>query len=237
MEYLPATTRLPGRCPSLGERLGLRPARCLACTPGLPRKLSIRSVRMLSGFNVDSVRLAPSCTPTCVPRRGVGSSSEGRSPGSRRAPLPTISHIPSFGPTGQTFLFHPPRPADRPPIFAPPALVFAPSSGPISRRERVGRSIAERLGGMGTPRKEIRRAPGAGKLAASPFRLPPGGALPDGLAAWERRERRFAGHPERETRCVPVPTSSDGWCFLLRFAVAHFRAQLLANGGTMPHHW
>ncbi len=50
MDYLSATTQLPGRCPSLRERLGLRPACCSACVPGLPRTPAVYSARLLSGL-------------------------------------------------------------------------------------------------------------------------------------------------------------------------------------------
>ena len=105
MDYLSAATRLPGRCPSLGERLGLRPACCSACAPGLPRTPSVHSARMLSGLRRGFCRPRISgVLSKCVPRRGVGSPSEGHRPGCERRPPPHhFSTTPSFGPTGQPF--------------------------------------------------------------------------------------------------------------------------------------
>ena len=53
MDYLSATTRLPGRCPSLGERLGLRPA----CLSAQERHRFIRRACCLD-FDVHLVCLA-----------------------------------------------------------------------------------------------------------------------------------------------------------------------------------
>jgi hypothetical protein len=48
LDYLWAVIRLPGRCPSREERLGLRPAGGSTCSPGLPRTPSVHSAQMLA---------------------------------------------------------------------------------------------------------------------------------------------------------------------------------------------
>lgn len=109
----------------------------------------------------------PSARTLCAPtgRRFVQRRAQSWFP---KTPLPTISHIPSFGPTGQTFLFSRPR-----------------TRFWLRRRSR------------------------------SPAEKGSGGALSDGLAARERRERRFAGYPERKIaaspfRLFPTPAAVTG---------------------------
>jgi hypothetical protein len=70
LDYLGAATRLPGRCPSLEERLGFGPP----------------VVRRPRAWVLSASHLWRAST--CAPRRGVGSSSEGRRPGCRRRSPP-----------------------------------------------------------------------------------------------------------------------------------------------------
>jgi hypothetical protein len=105
MDCLWTATRLPGRRPSLEERLGLRPAGGSACGPGLPRTPSVPSTRMLSGgsrmdFSASHLWRASKCSP----RRGGGSSSEGRRPGCKRRSPPHHFFTSVLRPNGPTVL-------------------------------------------------------------------------------------------------------------------------------------
>ncbi len=81
VNYLSAATRLPGRCPSLGERLGLRPACCSASgawfAPNAIRLFGSHVVRPSRWIWSASYRWF---VPKRVPQRGVGSPSEGQRP-------------------------------------------------------------------------------------------------------------------------------------------------------------
>jgi hypothetical protein len=113
MDYLGAATRLPGRRPSLDERLGLRPACGSACVPGLSRAPSVPSARLWSGGLTHG---------SCRPRiSGVP----------RRVRPEGASVLPAKGDALDAEAVH------RPTVFSPP---FLRPNGPTVLRERGVRS-------------------------------------------------------------------------------------------------
>jgi hypothetical protein len=105
MDHLGAAPRLPGRRPSLEERLGLRPACGSACVPGSPRTPSDPSARVLSdGGPWGFCRPCISGVPRSVRPEGASvRPAKGNALVAEDIHRVAPSSPPSFGPTGQPF--------------------------------------------------------------------------------------------------------------------------------------